>query len=131
MYYYIEIGQYPNISVNSDIVVDSSPKPKVVFEEVKKITEMLRTRNREVHVFNLSDIRRSNGFLHFVSQYLMEVKVSEERAFRDWRKYSKDLLEKMWTFDKKMIDAMGLDSKVRLVSLNRKKRNNGFPICRI
>ena len=103
----------------------------MVFEEVKKITEMLRTRNREVHVFNLSDIRRSNGFLHFVSQYLMEVKVSEERAFRDWRKYSKDLLEKMWTFDKKMIDAMGLDSKVRLVSLNRKKRNNGFPICRI
>jgi hypothetical protein len=103
----------------------------VVFEEVKKLAEMFRTRNREVNVFNLSDIKRSNGFLHFVSQYLMEVKISEEKGFRDWRKYSKDFLGRIWEFDKKMIDAMELNSKIKLISLNRKKRNNGFPICKI
>ncbi len=30
-----------------------------------------------------------------------------------------------------MIEDMGLNSKFELISLNRKKRSNGFPICKI
>jgi hypothetical protein len=131
MYYYMKIGQFPNISVNSDIIVDSSPKPDVVYDEVKKLADALRTKGRNVNVFNLSDIKRSNGFLHFVSEYLIEVNLGKEAGILEWNKYSKAFVERMWSLDKKTIDELGLNSKIDLFSINRKKKNNGFPICKI
>lgn len=131
MYYYLKVGQYPNISVNSDIVVDSTPKPNVVFEEIKEISGLLRSKGRDVNVFNLSGIKRSSGFLHFISEYIIEVKLGKEPGLFDWMRYSKDFLSRMWKFDKAMIDEIGLNSKVELVSISRKKKSNGFPKCKI
>lgn len=131
MYYYIKMGQYPNISVNSDIVVDSTPKPDVVYEEVKKVADALRTKGRNVNVFNLSDIKRSNGFLHFVSEYLVEVNLGKDSGFREWRKLNRAFVERMWELDNKTLEAMKLNAKTELVSIDRKKKNNGFPLCKI
>jgi hypothetical protein len=127
MYYRLRVGQYPNLNVGSDIVLDSSPKPGTVFADARRITNLLRGRYSKVTVFNLNKIEKGNGFLHFKSGYIIEVKVNDEVSWHRWFK-QKDSVRDIAIADKKEIDKLDIDSRIEILSVNRKPINNGVSI---
>jgi hypothetical protein len=127
MYYRIRVGQYPNLNVGSDIVLDSSPKPSTVFADARKIADLLRGKYSTVNVFNLNKIEKGNGFLHFKSGYIIEVKVDDEVSWYRWFKH-KSSVRGIAIEDKKEIDNLDIDSRIEILSVNRKPINNGVSI---
>jgi hypothetical protein len=127
MYYRLRVGQYPNLNIGSDIILDSSPKPGTVFADARKIAELLRSKYSKVTVFNLNKIEKGNGFLHFKSGYIIEIKVDDEVSWHRWWSQKK-ILREIAIADKKEIDNLNIDSRIEILSVNRKPINNGVSI---
>jgi hypothetical protein len=118
MYFFITVGQHPNRSVNSDVIVDRSPDPETVYDNANAVAEILRDRYRDVKVVDRSKMMKNNGFYEFVSEYVVQVGVEGSGLINFLLNSRKVMQEGMKAVDS--TEKLGLDSNVWFSGVSRK-----------
>lgn len=119
MYFFITIGQHPNRNVNSDVFVDRSPNPEVVYEDARKAADFVRLRYGEVKVVNKNRMVRNNGFYEFVSEYVLQMDAGGNGMIDMLVRMGKVTKRAMEIVDE--LERLGMDSRVWFSGVSRRR----------
>ena len=118
MYFFITVGQHPNKNVNSDVIVDRSPDPEVVYDEAKKVAEFLKNQYKDIKFIDNSRMIKNKEFYEFISEYAIQVGVGD-KGFMHFLLNSKKLMREARGVISD-VEVLGLDSNVWFSGVSRK-----------